>query len=178
MGNLPEECALVQIHASLCLRAAFNIIFKPFDSSQKTNWNPCSCMTQRAKSNSLFLARSHLFLRCILTTSLFINKFHDGLYQRHCYSVLAWLSSVLCVLFSGLCDGDDIVPMLGLVQVPIAWQPCTDSILMTVKLCPQALNTLKSGAAHTEEWSAVAELQTTAANHSGRSHQSWELVSK
>lgn len=150
MGNLPEVCALLHSHAFLCLRAGYNIILKSSDSSQKTNWNPGSCMTQRAESNSLFLACSHLFLRCILMTSLFINKLHDGPYLCHYYSVLAWLSSILCVLFSGLCDGDDIVPMLGLVQAHIAWQPCTDSILMTVKLCPQALNTLKSGAAHTE----------------------------
>lgn len=66
----------------------------------------------------------------------------------------------LC-LCSGLCDGDDVVPMPGLVQTSIAWQPCTDSILMTVKLCPWALNTLKSGVAHTQTWSAAAELQTT-----------------
>lgn len=123
----------------------------PLTGPQKPNWNHCSCMTQRAKSNCLFLACSHLFLRCILMTSLFINKLHDGLYLCHYYFVLAWLSSVLCVLYSGLCDGDDVVPMLGLVQVHISWQSCTDSILTTVKLCPRALNTLKSGVAHTEK---------------------------
>lgn len=37
---------------------------------------------------------------------------------------------------------------------------------MAVKLCPWALNTLKSGVAHTQTWSAAAELQTTGANHS------------
>lgn len=169
MENLPEVCALLQIHASLCLRAEFNITLKASDSLQKPNWNQCSCMTQRAKSNSLFLACSHLFFKMYSDDFPFINKLHDGLYLCHYDSVLAWLSSVLCVLYSGLCDGDDTVPMPGLVQVHTAWQPCTDSLLMTLKLCPWSLNILKSVVAYTEKPSAVAELQTTGANHSGRS---------